>query len=155
MQIDKAAILNDTIKYVQELEARVEELESSIDLAEFEARVRRKQPDIVEHTSDNYDNRKIEIGKKPWLNKRKACDIDEADLELSSVVATDSLQSDMKVSIKEQEVLIELRCAWREYLLLEIIDAINNLQLDAHSVQSSTKDGIFTLAVTSKVRIFD
>lgn len=164
-KIDKAAILSDTIKYVQELEARVEELESGIDLADFEARSRRKYPDIIEQTSDNYDNRKIDSGKKSWINKRKACDIldeNETDPELlhSSVVPLppsdglllQSSTSDMKVSIKEQEVLIELRCVWREFLLLDIMDTINKFHLEAHSVQSSTHDGILTLAVNSKFR---
>ncbi|KAK9274424.1 hypothetical protein L1049_019239 [Liquidambar formosana] len=152
MKIDKASILSDTIKYVQELEARVEELESCVDLAEFEARDRRKYPDMVEQTSDNYDNRRIDNGKKPWVNKRKASDIDETDPVLDSVVPKDGLQSDMKVNVKEQEVLIELRCAWREYLLLDIMDAINTLHLDAQSVQSSILDGIFSLTVNSKFR---
>ncbi|CAB4269995.1 unnamed protein product [Prunus armeniaca] len=32
------------------------------------------------------------------------------------------------------------------------MDAINNLYLDAHSVQSSTLDGVLTLSLTSKFR---
>uniref|UniRef100_A0A5B6Z073 Putative myc anthocyanin regulatory protein isoform X1 n=1 Tax=Davidia involucrata TaxID=16924 RepID=A0A5B6Z073_DAVIN len=150
-KIDKASILGDAIEYLKELEARVEELESCIDLAD-EARVRRKHPDMVEQTSDNYENRRIDYGKKPWINKRKASDIDETDTELNSVVPNDGPLLDMKVSIKEQEVLIEMRCPWREYLLLDVIDAINSLNLDTHTVQSSTVDGILTLTLQSKFR---
>lgn len=151
-KIDKASILTDTINYVQELEARVEELESCIDMAVFEAKGRKKYPDIIEQTSDNYDNRRTEAIKKPSINKRKACDIDDPDPELNGVVHKECLPSDMKVSVKERDVLIEIRCVWREYLLLDIMDAINDLYLDAHSVQSSTLDGVFTLIVNSKFR---
>ncbi|KAI8545123.1 hypothetical protein RHMOL_Rhmol07G0018200 [Rhododendron molle] len=150
--VDKATILGDTIEYLKELEGRVGELESCIDLAEHEAR--RKYPDEVEQISENNENRRIGNGKKPWINKRKACDIDETDPELSRVVPKDGPLFDMKVKIKEQEVLIELRCPSREYLLLDIIDAMNNLNLDAHTVQSSTIDGILTVTLQSKVVFF-
>ncbi|XP_058223630.1 transcription factor EGL1-like [Rhododendron vialii] len=149
-KVDKATILGDTIEYLKELEGRVGELESCIDLAEHEAR--RKYPDEVEQISENNENRGIGNSKKPWINKRKACDIDETDPELSRVVPKDGPLFDMKVKIKEQEVLIELRCPSREYLLLDIIDAMNNLNLDAHTVQSSTIDGILTVTLQSKFR---
>ncbi|XP_059634179.1 transcription factor EGL1-like isoform X2 [Cornus florida] len=149
-KIDKASILGDTIEYLKELEARVGELESCVGLAKYEGTARRKNPDMVEQTSDNYENRRIDYTKKAWINKRKACDIDETGPELSNILPKDGPQLDMKVSIKEQEVLIEMRCPSREYLLLDIMDVINNLNLDAHSVQSSNVDGILTLTVQSK-----
>ncbi|PSS24300.1 Transcription factor GLABRA like [Actinidia chinensis var. chinensis] len=149
--VDKASILGDTIEYLKELEGRVEELESCIDLAEHEAKATRKYPDVIEKTSENNENMRID-NKKPWINKRKASDIDETDPQLSSVVPNDEPLKDMKVKIKEQEVLIEMRCPSREYLLLDIIDALNNLNLDAHSVQSSTVDGILTVTLQSKFR---
>ncbi|XWS35786.1 hypothetical protein CRYUN_Cryun20dG0025800 [Craigia yunnanensis] len=141
-EIDKASILKDTIKYLKELEARVEELESCIGSVDFEARPRRNSLDVVEQTSDNYENRKVDNVKKSWINKRKICDIDESHetgSELNRVIPKDGLiTSDVKVSIKELEVIIEIRCPSREFLLLDIMDAINNLHLDVHTFQSST-----------------
>ncbi|XP_047323541.1 transcription factor MYC1-like [Impatiens glandulifera] len=135
-EIDRSSVLGDTIEYLKELEARVEELESCIDLTDSEARARRKRhQDMVEQISDNYDN------KKTSINKRKANDIDETESSL-----------EMKVSVKEEEVLIEMRCPWREYLMLDIIDAMNNLHLDAYSLQSSNAGGILTMTLQSKVR---
>ncbi|KAF5464263.1 hypothetical protein F2P56_014353 [Juglans regia] len=151
-EINKASILKDTIKYLKELEARVEELESCMASVDFEARARRKYLDIVEQISDNYDRTKIDNGRKPWINKRKACDMDETDPELNEAVPEDGLPLDVKVSIKEQEVLIEMRCPYREYILLDVMDAINNLHLDAYSVQSSSPNGILTLTLKSKFR---
>ncbi|PPD66399.1 hypothetical protein GOBAR_DD36724 [Gossypium barbadense] len=155
-EIDKEPILKDTIKYLKELEARIEELESCKNSMEFEARPRRNCLDVVEQTSDNYENRKVDSVKKPWINKRKACDIDESlhesGSELNRTIPKDGLAPAVKVSIKELEVIIEIKCPCREFLLLDIMEAINNLHLDAHTVQSCTLDGLVTLTLKSKFR---
>ncbi|PRQ58069.1 putative transcription factor bHLH family [Rosa chinensis] len=149
-EIDRASILDDTIKYLKELEARAEEIESCMDTVE--AIARRKFLERAEKASDNYDKTKTGNPKKPWINKRKACDIDESDPELNRLVSKESLPLDVKVSVKEQEVLIEMRCPYREYILLDIMDAVNSLYLDAHSVQSSTLNDVLTLSLKSKFR---
>ncbi|XVF33331.1 hypothetical protein REPUB_Repub17cG0159200 [Reevesia pubescens] len=154
-EIDKASILKDTIKYLKKLEARVEELESCKDSMDFEARPRRNCLDVVEQTSDNYETRKVNNVKKSCINKRKACDIDESHQtgsELDRVIPKHGLTPDVKVSIKELEVIIEIRCPSREFLLLDIMDAINNLHLDAHTVQSSTLEGVVLVTLKSKFR---
>ncbi|XP_012489943.2 transcription factor GLABRA 3 [Gossypium raimondii] len=155
-EIDKESILKDTIKYLKELEARIEELESCKNSIEFEARPRRNCLDVVEQTSDNYENRKVDSVKKPWINKRKACDIDEglheSGSELNRTIPKDGLAPAVKVSIKELEVIIEIKCPCREFLLLDIMEAINNLHLDARTIQSCTLDGLVTLTLKSKFR---
>ncbi|KAH1080931.1 hypothetical protein J1N35_020692 [Gossypium stocksii] len=155
-EIDKESILKDTIKYLKELEARIEELESCKNSMDFEARPRRNCLDVVEQTSDNYENRKVDSVKKPWINKRKACDIDESlhesGSELNRTIPKDGLAPAVKVSIKELEVIIEIKCPCREFLLLDIMEAINNLHLDSHMVQSCTLDGLVTLTLKSKFR---
>lgn len=144
-EIDKASILDDTIMYLRELEARVEELESCMDSTDLEGKVTRKKfPDMIEQTSDNC--------KKRWINKRKASNIDETDAELDRNAQGDGLQTDVKVNIKEQEVSIEMKCPYREYLLLDILEAVNNLHLDAYLIQSSTLDGVLKLTLKSKFR---
>nr|AEJ88331.1 putative MYC protein [Tamarix hispida] len=145
---DKTSILNSTIDYLKELEARVEELESCINQAESESRTRRKYPDIVEQTSDNCDDKRGADAKKPSINKRKASDIDENDPEFSKVLLPGNLR-DLKVSITDKEVLIEMRCHSREYILLDVMEALSNLTLDTHTVQSSTLDGILSLTLKS------
>ncbi|KAL8166958.1 hypothetical protein V2J09_008457 [Rumex salicifolius] len=157
MQVDKISILNDTVDYLKELEARVEELESCINQSECEVKARRKYVDVaeVEQTSDNYHTKSRSDPKKLWANKRKACDIDENDPELEqgkTVPLDNKAPFDMNVKVREQEVIIEMRCPWREYLLLDIMDAVNSLCLDAHTVQSSTDDGVLILTLKSKFR---
>ncbi|KAL1366786.1 hypothetical protein HN51_020856 [Arachis hypogaea] len=158
-EVEKISILGDTIKYLKELETRVEELESYMDMADSEARTKRKCPDMLEQISDNYEARKVynKGMRKPWMmNKRKACDIDEKNIEEIDrfVVSKEDNNKplDVKVNMKEQEVLIEMQCPYREYILHDIMDAINNLHLDAYSVESSTNEGVLTLTLKSKFR---
>jgi len=151
MQEEKISILGDTIKYLKRLETRVEELESYMEVADAGARTRRKCPDVLEQMSDNYGTRKICMGVKPWMNKRKASGIDEMDTELERIVSEEAKALDVKVKVKEQEVLIEMKCPYREYILYDIMDTINNLHLDAHTVESSTSDGVLSLTLKSKV----
>ncbi|XP_027336895.1 transcription factor EGL1-like [Abrus precatorius] len=151
-EVDKISILGDTIKYLKELETRVEELESYMNIADSEARTKRKCLDVLEQMSDNYGARKICMGMKPWINKRKACDIDEIDTDIDRVVSEEAKSLDVKVNMKEQEVLIEMKCPYRKHVLYDIMDTINNLHLDAHTVESSTFDGVFTLTLKTKFR---
>ncbi|KAM7511986.1 hypothetical protein LguiB_010861 [Lonicera macranthoides] len=145
-KMDKASILDNTIQDLKELEAQIQEFESCSDLLESEARTGTTFPDMVEHISDNY-------GSKPRLYKRKACYIDETDMDPDVVaISKNDIPLDMKVHIHEHEVLIEMTCLSREYILLDIIEAINNLNLDAHSVQSEICDGVLTLTLKSKVK---
>ncbi|KAM7260862.1 hypothetical protein ACFE04_026337 [Oxalis oulophora] len=150
----KFMVLRSMLPSINELEARVEELESCMDSVDFETRPRRNHNhlEIVEQISDNCDFQKTDDNsKKQLLNKRKASDIDEHDMVILSKDGTQS-SPNVKVCIKEQEVIIEMECTYREYLLLDIMDAMNNLHLDAHTVQSSTQDGILSLTLKSKFR---
>ncbi|XVF51480.1 hypothetical protein PTKIN_Ptkin04bG0188400 [Pterospermum kingtungense] len=150
---DKVSILDDTIEYLQELGRRVEELESCRELTEIETRMKRKPQDHVERTSDNYGNNKMSNGKRSsTLSKRKACDIDEAKEEVEHVVSKDGSTDNVSVSMNNKDFLIEFRCPWREGILLEIMDALSILNLDCHSVQSSTTEGILSLTIKSKCK---
>ncbi|KAJ8764809.1 hypothetical protein K2173_010274 [Erythroxylum novogranatense] len=144
-KVDKVSILDDTIVYIQELEKKVEELESCRELRELDARTKRKPQDSAERTSDNYGSNTINNSKKPLVYKRKACHMDETD-----DTSKDGLTDNINVFIRDKEVLIEIKCPWREGILLEVMDAVSHLHLDSYSVQSSTTDGILYLTIRSK-----
>lgn len=150
-QVNKVSVLDDTIEYLKGLKRRVEELETSKDSTEIYARTSRRTPDTGERTSDNYGNNIVSNGKKPLLNKRKAYDIDEAEPDLNRVILKDDATEAITVSMKEKDVLIEMRCTWRECLLLDIMEVVSNLHLDSQSVQSASVDGILSLTIESKV----
>lgn len=151
MQDDKVSILDDAIDYMKELEKKVEELENFRESAEIEPKTKRQPQDTTERTSDNYGNDKTSSRKKPLLNKRKASDIYETEQEINYGVQEDGLAANITVSMKNNGVVIEIKCSWREGILLEIMDALSNLHLDSHSVQSSIKDGNLSLAIKSTV----
>ncbi|MBA0853203.1 hypothetical protein Goshw_014741 [Gossypium schwendimanii] len=141
---DKVSILDVTIEYLQALERRVAELESC---RKSEARTK------IERTSDNYGNNKTNNGKKSSLSKRKAYDVvDEADQEIGYVASKDGSTDNVTLSMNNKELLIEFKCPWREGILLEVMDALSILNLDCHSVQSSTTEGILSLTIKSKYK---
>lgn len=141
---DKVSILDVTIEYLQTLERRVAELESC---RKSEARTK------IERTSDNYGNNKTNNGKKSSLSKRKAYDVvDEADQEIGYVASKDGSTDKVTLSMNNKELLIEFKCPWREGILLEVMDALSILNLDCHSVQSSTTEGILSLTIKSKYK---
>ncbi|KAK4400802.1 Transcription factor EGL1 [Sesamum angolense] len=126
-KVDKVSILDHTIEYLKELERKVEELEST----------RQSKPhDAVERTSDNYG---------PNKNKRKACEPDKMAAESKRARLRDSSTDSITVSIADKDVLIEMRCSWRECVLLEVMEAVTKLHLDSQTVQSSNIDGIIGL----------
>lgn len=149
---DKVSILDEAIEYLKELERRVEDLESCRESTKVEAWPKRKQQDNVERTSDNYGNNKTSNGKKPLINKRKACDIVESEPERNYTGSKEGSTDDVIVNLINREVVIEMRCPWREGVLLEVMDAVSNLQLDCHSVQSSHTEGFLSLTIKSKFK---
>ncbi|XP_052210735.1 transcription factor GLABRA 3-like [Diospyros lotus] len=138
---DKASILDNAIEYVKELKRKVEELNSFREPANQEARTKRKPQDITERTSDNYGDN----SKRFLTNKHKATNCIVVEDE-------DNSTDNVTVSMAEKGVLIEIRCPWREWLLLEIMNAISRLHLDPSSVQSTNIDGILSLTIKSKFK---
>ncbi|XP_048633472.1 transcription factor GLABRA 3-like isoform X1 [Brassica napus] len=138
---DKVSILDDTIEYLQELERRVQELESCRESTDTETRgtiaAKRKKPyDAGERTSANCTNNEIGYVKRTHVGEAEP--------------AETGLTDNLRIRSFGNEVVIELRCVWREGVLLEIMDVISNLHLDSHSVQSSTGDGLLCLTVSCK-----
>ncbi|KAL0927196.1 hypothetical protein M5K25_001359 [Dendrobium thyrsiflorum] len=148
-KVDKASILADTIEYLKELEKRVEELEFCREELDPDMRERRKHPDITERTSDNYGNNELISCQKPSTNKRKACEINDSEAE-QQLLSSKNVVIDINVTMIDKEVLIELHCPWRDFLLLDIIEAMSNLHLDAHSVRSSTVDCTAAISLRAK-----
>ncbi|KAJ0559171.1 putative transcription factor bHLH family [Helianthus annuus] len=121
-KVDKVSLLDDTIDYLKTLERKVESLQSD-----------RKSHDVRERTCDNY------------CNKRKAsCDPTDLQEERFSDCIT--------VSAIEKDVTIEIRCRWRDNMIVQVFDAMSSLNLESHSVHSYTVDGILTLTIESKLK---
>ncbi|XP_030538182.1 transcription factor EGL1-like isoform X2 [Rhodamnia argentea] len=149
-KVDKVSILDDTIEYVKELQRRVEELQSSRISSELLAISGGKPQESTERTSDNCGNLRTGLGKQPVAKKRKAHNYDMTDTD--SNYLRDGPIDNLSVSVNDEDVLIEMRCVWREGVILEIIEALSHSSLDSHSVQSSTSDGILSVTIKSKLQ---
>lgn len=147
---DKVSILDDTIQYLHGLEKRVEELESSYS-AEVEPRAKTGPYDTVERTSDNYGDTRTRTRKKNSVNKRKARDLEENEPEID-FEAMGNCSNNVSVCVENNNVLIQIKCPWKEGILLEMMDAVSRLHLDCHSVQSSTNEGILSVTMKSKFK---
>ncbi|KAL8158984.1 hypothetical protein V2J09_000521 [Rumex salicifolius] len=141
---DKVSILDDTIKYMKVLERRLEELEACrVNLNECCAG--KKPQDAAERTSDNYKSNKNGV-------KRKAS---EVDLEDSLVSLRDSsTNTNISISLIQNDVSIEITCPHKQCVLIEIIDALANLRLDTHSVQSSVSDDYLSVTIKAMIKGF-
>lgn len=148
-KVDKVSILDHTIEYLRELERKVEELESYKEAAERESTTQSKPHDAIERTSDNYGQSKLGSIKKLLGNKRKASDVEKIGAENKRARSSSSTDS-ITISITDKDVLIEMRCSWRQSVLLEVMEALTQLNLDSQSVQSSNADGILSLSINAK-----
>ncbi|KAI7757097.1 hypothetical protein M8C21_034051 [Ambrosia artemisiifolia] len=121
-KVDKVSLLDDTINYLKTLERKVESLQSN-----------KKSHDVLERRCDNR------------CNKRKAsCDLTDLQVEHFSDCIT--------VSATEKDVTIEIRCKWRDNVIVQVFDAMSSLNLESHSVHSSNVDGILSLSIESKLK---
>ncbi|TYG43519.1 hypothetical protein ES288_D11G023800v1 [Gossypium darwinii] len=147
---DKVSILDDTIEYLQDLERRVEELECCRELTESETKTKQKHHrDRAERTSSN----KVTNGNKSASsNKRKAYDIEETKQDIDHVASKDGSTENLTISTNNKDLTIEFKCRWRDGILFEIMDALSVLDLDCHSVQSSTIEGILSVTIKSKYK---
>ncbi|GFQ04816.1 transcription factor egl1 [Phtheirospermum japonicum] len=95
----------------RDLERKVEELESFKESMEIDSTTQTKHQDAIERTSDNYGPNKIGNSKKPSTNKRKACEINKTGAE-----------NNITVSVIDRDVLIEMKCPWKDCVLVEIME---------------------------------
>ncbi|CAH2069149.1 unnamed protein product [Thlaspi arvense] len=140
-EVDKESILNNTIKYLQELEERVEELESCMGSVNFVERQRKTTTSLngsvlIEETSGNYDD---------------STKIDGNSGEAEQVSVSRD-QTHLRVKLKETEVVIEVRCSYRDYIVADIMETLSKLHMDAFSVRSHTLNGLLTLNLKAKLR---
>lgn len=149
LQVDKVSVLDHTIEYLRRLERKVEELESYKEAMERESTAHSKSQDGIEMTSDNYGN---DNSKKAATNKRKASHKDKTGTENCKVRLRNSTADNINVSVSEKEAFIEIRCCWKENVLLQVIESLSKIHLEAQTIQSSTNDdGALSIAVNAKV----
>ncbi|CAA0831555.1 Transcription factor GLABRA 3, partial [Striga hermonthica] len=153
-KVDKVSILDHTIEYLKELERKLEVLESYKRAMELETtRTQQTGPhEAIERTSGNYSPRETGILKTPLGNKRKACDTDKTIADHKRGRPRDSSKGSIILNVTEKDVSIDIKCGWREFVLVEIMEAITKLHLDSQTVQSSVADGILSMTIKAKCK---
>ncbi|KAL1569080.1 endoglucanase 3, variant 2 [Salvia divinorum] len=148
-KVDKVSVLDHTIEYLRELERKVQDLEAYKEASERESTTQSKAHDAMERTSDNYGNSKLGSIPKLLGNKRRASDVEKTASENKRTRSSSSTDS-ITISITDKDVLIEMRCSWRQCVLIQVMEALTQLNLDSQSVQSSNTDGILSLSINAK-----
>lgn len=152
MQVDKVSVLDHTIEYLRGLERKVEELESYKEAMERESTARSKSQDGIEMTSDNYGN---DNPKKAATNKRKGSHKEKTGTETCKVRLRNPTTDNINISVSEKEAFIEIRCSWKENVLLQVIESLSKIHVEAQTIQSSANDdGTLSITVNAKVAYY-
>ncbi|KAH9302673.1 hypothetical protein KI387_014256 [Taxus chinensis] len=138
---DKTSILRDAIDYMKHLQRRVVELES--------CKKQQTESDCTVHP--NRVEKCKELGLER-MDKRKVRIIEEP-ASSTIIRAVDTFPNDVEVSIIDEEALVELKCAWKEGLLLQIMQTLTNFCVETYELQSSRVHTNFLVAtIKAKVR---
>ncbi|KAL2937052.1 Basic helix-loop-helix protein A [Bienertia sinuspersici] len=125
-KMDKASILGDTIEYVKELRRKIEELEGRT--KSEEERGKRKTRVVEERHSSG-------------------------DIVGGGTKAKATQQETMiEVSIIESDALIEVKCQFKEGLLLDIMIILRDMRLEVTTVQSNVNNGFLVAELRAKVK---
>ncbi|KAM0917106.1 hypothetical protein ACQ4PT_009736 [Festuca glaucescens] len=128
-KVDKASIIAETIAYLKELEQRIEELESS------------RAPTTRPTKTTGWRRHGVAGKEVSAGSKRKASEPCESNDGPINVIT---------VTVMEKEVLLEVRCRWKQLLMTRVFDALKALSLDVLSVLSSTPDGLLALKIRAQ-----
>nr|ABW69688.1 anthocyanin synthesis regulatory protein [Ipomoea purpurea] len=143
-KMDKASILGDTIEYVKQLRRRIQELEAptEVDRQSITGGVTRKNPPQKSGAS------RTQMG--PRLNKRVTRTAERGGRPENNTEEDAVVQ--VEVSIIESDALVELRCTYRQGLILDIMQMLKELGLEITTVQSSVNGGIFCAELRAKLK---
>lgn len=135
-KMDKASILGDTIEYVKQLRKKIHELEAREHHVNEDA-------DCVDQRLGNRgdsrrDKRKMRVVEQGGRRVVKAAEVQQ--------------ETTMEVSIIENDGLVEIKCPYKEGLLLDVMMKLREFRMEitaAHS--SSSNSGGFVAELRAKV----
>ncbi|XP_017229440.1 basic helix-loop-helix protein A isoform X7 [Daucus carota subsp. sativus] len=136
-KMDKASILGDTIEYVKQLRKKIHELEAREHHVNEDA-------DCVDQRLGNRgdsrrDKRKMRVVEQGGRRVVKAAEVQQ--------------ETTMEVSIIENDGLVEIKCPYKEGLLLDVMMKLREFRMEitaAHS--SSSSNGGFVAELRAKVK---
>ncbi|KAF9605486.1 hypothetical protein IFM89_017505 [Coptis chinensis] len=154
-KMDKASILGDTIEYLKQLRKRIHDLE----LLNRDGDQRWKSVDTLKagnvKVQGNSSSVVVQdrVGLSPGSDKRKIRIVEGSGGLKTKVLDPPLLVGNVvEVSIIECDALLEMKCAYREDLLLEIMQTLKELRMEVTAVQSSSNNGVFAAELRAKVK---
>nr|AXO67713.1 basic helix-loop-helix transcription factor 1 [Plagiochasma appendiculatum] len=75
-----------------------------------------------------------------------------SDGESNASKRLDGAKADVKVTLAEDNVFLELKCPWRKTVLVDVLRSLNDLHLDVLVIQASTTDGTLATVFKGKMR---
>ncbi|XP_015086121.1 basic helix-loop-helix protein A isoform X1 [Solanum pennellii] len=143
-KMDKASILGDTIEYVKQLRKKVQDLEAR---------------DRHEETTKNADEKSGSpiVKAFPVKGKRRMKSTVEGSIVGAPAKMTGSPPMEeevlqVEVSIIENDALVELRCPYKEGLLLDVMQVLRELKVEVVAIQSSLSTGLLLAELRAKVK---
>ncbi|KAL6978515.1 Transcription factor bhlh42 [Sarracenia purpurea var. burkii] len=151
-RMDKASILGDTIEYLKQLRTKIEDLEARENQMEVDQQWSRSLSGVTAVVDrarlggvpPGSDKRKVRIVEETGVAKPRAVDSPSPPHPVAGVT--------VQVSIIESNALVELECAQREGLLLDVMVVLRELQVEVTAVQSSFTNGVMVAELKAKVK---
>ncbi|GLT49349.1 hypothetical protein SLA2020_229120 [Shorea laevis] len=160
-KMDKASILGDTIEYVKQLRKKIQDLEARN--RQMEADEKSRMGESPQRTSSLKEQRsgvtvtdRVRAGGSGVGSDKRKLRIVEGSTGGAKPKTVESpappRETSVEVSIIESDALLELQCAYKEGLLLDIMQLLRELRIEATTVQSSLNNGVFIAELRAKVR---
>ncbi|XVF32594.1 hypothetical protein REPUB_Repub17cG0095700 [Reevesia pubescens] len=159
-KMDKASILGDTIEYVKQLCKKIQELETRNRQMEADTE-RSRSGDSLQRMSRLKDQRSgVTVSERarslgPDRRKMRIVEGSDGGAKPKTVEeeAHETGETTVEVSIIERDALLELKCQYREGLLLDIMQMLREqVRLEITTVQSSLNNGVFVAELRAKVK---
>ncbi|KAJ8547517.1 hypothetical protein K7X08_011103 [Anisodus acutangulus] len=145
-KMDKASILGDTIEYVKQLRKKVQDLEARACHTEG-------TKDADEKSGTASVKALQGKGKRRMRTVEGSVGGAPAKITAETPSATEDEEVlQVEVSIIENDALVELRCAYKEGLLLDVMQMLRELKVEVVAIQSSLNDGILLAELRAKVK---
>ncbi|KAI3848111.1 hypothetical protein MKW92_025802 [Papaver armeniacum] len=147
-KMDKASILGDTIEYVKQLKKKIQELE-----LKNQSDIDQRMKSMVGFSGGGSNQMVHDPVGFPGSEKRKLRIVEgNAGAKAKVLEGPLVIGNIVQVSIIESDALLELRCLYKEGILLEIMQTLRDLRLEITAVQSSSSNGIFVAELRAKVK---
>lgn len=148
VQMDKASILGVAIEYVKELQSQLRALESN---NTQDGTPRQFGTANEDATITNTTREHLECaGVVHVIDEDKAatseCTITEESFKPGHV--------NVRVSMNNDVAIVKLHCPYRQTLLVDVLQSLNDLEFDVCGVRSSISDDILSTVLEAKVLQF-